>query len=601
MDFFSLISMFGGLALFLYGMSILGSGLERLSGGRLERALERMTGTVFSCILLGAAVTAAVQSSSATTVIVVGLVNARVMKLRQAIGVIMGANIGTTVTAHILRLAGVESSNFFVRFLKPDTLAPLLAVAGIILFMTSKRAAKKEVGQIFLGLGILFTGMLTMADSVEPLAELPQFAELFSAFSNPVLGVLAGAVVTAVIQSSSASVGILQALSSTGAITFSAAFPIIMGQNIGTCITPMLASIGASKNAKRTAFVHLTFNVLGTTIFLCVIYGVQYLVGFKFWDYPIGMGSIANFHTIFNVSITLLFVPFVGLLEKIVCKLVKEDGEEGALDEQLAKLDDRLMVSPGLALEFAHKATVQMGKLALKNFTRSMGQYEKFDQKSEERLRETENTIDKLESRLGAYLLKLSERELSEQESKNVSELLQVTSEFERIGDYSMNNAQCAMRLANDKASISPVAIAELRVIEQAVTEIITLAIAAFEGRDAASAYSIEPLEQIIDLIEQTLKERHVERLRQGICTIQTGIPFVETLNSLERIADHCSNIGVHVITHHSRQMDIDRHDYLREVHLGNSQEYAELYRQYDQKYYSQVVKKGYTAQEGGV
>lgn len=590
MDLFDFISMLGGLALFLFGMNLLGSGLERVSGGRLEKTLEKLTGNVFSGVLFGAVVTAAVQSSSATTVIVVGLVNARILKLRQAIGVIMGANIGTTITAHILRLAGVEGSNFFLQLLKPTTLAPVFSLIGILIYMGSKR--KKDIGQILLGFGILFTGMLSMSDAVAPLADMPQFASLFSAFENPLLGVLVGAAVTAVIQSSSASVGILQALSSTGAITYASAFPIIMGQNIGTCVTPILASIGASKNAKRTALVHLTFNVLGTAIFLAGTYLFQYTVGFKFWEQPIDMGGIADFHTIFNVVITLLFVPFVGLLEKIVSRLVP-DGEDSAdADQGLAvALDDRLLVSPGLAVEHAHQAVIRMGKLALDNFKLSIRQFSQFDPRTEERLREQENAIDKLESRLGAYLLKLSARELTRDESEHVSELLQVISEFERVGDYSMNNAQCAMHIHDDKTSLSADAVEELAAIAAAVEEIIELSIRAFKTSERAVAESIEPLEQVIDLMEETIKERHIARLRENVCTIQSGLPFVEMLSSLERIADHCSNIGVHVITYRGNGQDLDRHAYLREVHLGNSKVYSDLYQMYDQKYYTQLFK----------
>lgn len=592
MDFFDLITMFGGLALFLYGMNILGTGLEKVSGGRLEGWLEKLTGNVISGVLFGALVTAAVQSSSATTVIVVGLVNARVMKLRQAIGVIMGANIGTTITAHILRLAGVESSNFFIQFFKPSTLAPLMAIVGIVLFLSSHRTLKRDVGQILIGFGILFTGMLTMSDSVEPLAELPQFAQLFSSFENPVIGVIVGTVVTAVIQSSSASVGILQALSATGVISCAAAFPIIMGQNIGTCVTPIIASIGARKNAKRTALVHLTFNILGTAIFLAATYLIQYTIGFPFWNESIDMGGIADFHTLFNVTITLLFIPFVGLLEKIVCRLVPDSADDAVSPySELTGLDDRLLVSPGLAIDYAHKAAVQMGRLALDNFRASMKQYDKFDLKAEDRMKENEDVIDKLEGRLGTYLLKLSERELTEMESKSVNELLQVISEFERIGDYSMNNAQNAMLLYNDKSALSAGALSELKVIGEACEEIIDLSINAFDQEDTSIACNIEPLEQVIDLIEQTVKERHVVRLRENKCSVASGIPYVETLASLERIADHCSNIGVHVITHRSRESDIDRHDYLREVHLGNSQTYAELYRNYDQKYYARIAR----------
>lgn len=504
----------------------------------------------------------------------------------------MGANIGTTVTAHILRLAGVESSNFWLELLKPSTLAPCFTVVGVMMIMVSRRNAKRDIGQILVGFGILFTGMLTMSDAVAPLADVPQFAQLFSMFENPFLGVLVGTVVTAIIQSSSASIGILQALSATGAISCAAAFPIIMGQNIGTCITPILASIGTSKNAKRTALVHLTFNILGTTFFLCAIYLIQYTIGFPFWNDPIGMGGIANFHTIFNITVTLLFMPFTKLLERIVCRLVRDEDEGTDSGEKLLALDDRLLVSPGLAVDYAHQATVEMGRLARENFHMSMQQFDQFDQKREERLKENENTIDKFEDRLGSYLLKLSERELSEADSKRINELLQVISEFERVGDYSMNNAQCAMRLYDEKCALSPEALQELGVISEACEEIIDLAIRAFEREDSSIACNIEPLEQVIDLIEETLKERHVMRLRENKCTVQSGIPFVETLSSLERIADHCSNIGVHVITHMSRNTDIDRHAYLREVHLGNSHTYAELYKNYDKKYYARIASE---------
>lgn len=592
MDLFVLIAMAGGLAMFLYGMHLLGAGLEKLSGGRLAHTLEKLTSSTLSAVLMGALVTAAVQSSSATTVVVVGLVNARVLKLRQAIGVIMGANIGTTVTAHILRLAGVESSNLLLRFLTPSTLAPLFTIIGVVLLLAAKRTVHKEIGQILIGFGILFTGMLTMSDSVAPLADMPAFSALFTAFQNPLLGVLVGAAVTAIIQSSSASVGILQALSGTGAITWAAAFPIIMGQNIGTTITPILASIGASKNAKRSALVHLTFNLLGTLLFLAGTYTVQYTIGFPFWGDPITMSGIANFHTIFNVMITLVFLPLTGLLEHLVCRLVPETEPGTAAspeDAALAGLDDRLLVSPGLAVDYAHRATVHMGRLALENFTRSMAQFDRFDPKVEERLRETEDVIDRLESRLGAYLLKFSGHEMTKTESQRINELLQVISEFERVGDYSMNNAQCAMQMEEENAHLSSDALEELHVMGQACTEIIELAIRAFEAEDPLAAQRIEPLEEVVDAIRETLGERHVLRLREGHCSVSTGILFVETLGALERVADHCSNVGVHVITHRGGNTALDRHGYLKEVHRGASQAYTGLYQQYGQKYYSRI------------
>ena len=394
MDFFSIVNLAGGLALFLYGMSALGSGLERLSGGRLEKTLEKMTSNTIKGVLLGALVTGAIQSSSATTVIVVGLVNAGILKLRQAIGVIMGANIGTTVTAQILRLSDLSSDSFFIQFLKPTTLAPLAAIAGIILVMGSKKARQREAGQILLGFGILFTGMFTMESAVRPLSEMPQFAEIFAALSNPILGVLVGAVVTAIIQSSSASIGILQALSSTGIITFSSAFPIIMGQNIGTCITPILASIGANKNAKRSACVHLSFNVIGTAVFLIVTYAIQYTIGFPFWDDAISRGGIANFHTLFNVVTTILFLPFVGLLEKLANTIIKSDQRELKQDAITSNLDERFLLSPGLAIQQSRETVLAMADLAQSNFGECSKLLGNFDPKVAERVKDNENIID---------------------------------------------------------------------------------------------------------------------------------------------------------------------------------------------------------------
>lgn len=407
MDFFMIVSLLGGLALFLYGMSMLGSGLEKLSGGRLEQTLEKLTNNVFKGVLLGALVTGAIQSSSATTVIVVGLVNARILKLRQAIGIIMGANIGTTVTAHILRLSDLSSDNFFLMLLKPTTLAPVVGIIGILMVMVGKKQKYKTLGEILLGFCILFTGMFNMEAAVSPLSESPEFAGLFASLSNPVIGVLVGAGVTAIIQSSSASIGILQALSSTGIITWSSAIPIILGQNIGTCITPILASIGASKNAKRTAAVHLSFNIIGTCVFLIVIYTIQSFSPFSFWDLPIDKGGIANFHTTFNVCVTLMFLPFVGLLEKLVIHLIPDQQTADEVDDPAIALDDRLLTSPGLAIQHCRDAVLQMGKLARKNFSASVRQLEQYNHKEAEKIREREDTIDRLEDRLGNYMLKI--------------------------------------------------------------------------------------------------------------------------------------------------------------------------------------------------
>ena len=589
MDFFMIVSLLGGLALFLYGMSMLGSGLEKLSGGRLEQTLEKLTNNVFKGVLLGALVTGAIQSSSATTVIVVGLVNARILKLRQAIVIIMGANIGTTVTAHILRLSDLSSDNFFLMLLKPTTLAPVVGIIGILMVMVGKKQKYKTLGEILLGFCILFTGMFNMEAAVSPLSESPEFAGLFASLSNPVIGVLVGAGVTAIIQSSSASIGILQALSSTGIITWSSAIPIILGQNIGTCITPILASIGASKNAKRTAAVHLSFNIIGTCVFLIVIYTIQSISPFSFWDLPIDKGGIANFHTTFNVCVTLMFLPFVGLLEKLVIHLIPDQQTAGEVDDPAIALDDRLLTSPGLAIQHCRDAVLQMGKLARKNFSASVRQLEQYNHKEAEKIREREDTIDRLEDRLGNYMLKIPQDNLSEQSSATISALLHILSEFERIGDYSINLVEFVENMESTGAEFSPQAQFELTTIGEAVGEAIDMALGCFEKQDLALAETIEPLEEVVDQMQETLKDRHINRLRNGQCTVDAAFPFVESLSCLERISDHCSNIGVYMISYVRGSDEVDHHTYIMQLHAGQVGHYNEQFRRYTEKYYDQI------------
>lgn len=589
MDFFMIVSLLGGLALFLYGMSMLGSGLEKLSSGRLEQTLEKLTNNVFKGVLLGALVTGAIQSSSATTVIVVGLVNARILKLRQAIGIIMGANIGTTVTAHILRLSDLSSDNFFLMLLKPTTLAPVVGIIGILMVMAGKKQKYKTLGEILLGFCILFTGMFNMEAAVSPLSESPEFASLFASFSNPVIGVLVGAGVTAIIQSSSASIGILQALSSTGIITWSSAIPIILGQNIGTCITPILASIGASKNAKRSAAVHLSFNIIGTCVFLIVIYTIQSISPFSFWDLPIDKGGIANFHTTFNVCVTLMFLPFVGLLEKLVIHLIPDQQTADEVDDPAIALDDRLLTSPGLAIQHCRDAVLQMGKLARKNFSASVRQLEQYNHKEAEKIREREDTIDRLEDRLGNYMLKIPQDNLSEQSSATISALLHILSEFERIGDYSINLVEFAENMESTGAEFSPQAQFELTTIGEAVKEAIDMALGCFEKQDLALAETIEPLEEVVDQMQETLKDRHINRLRNGQCTVDAAFPFVESLSCLERISDHCSNIGVYMISYVRGSDEVDHHTYIMQLHAGQVGHYNEQFRRYTEKYYDQI------------
>ena len=592
MDIFGIIKMFGGLALFLYGMTMLGAGLERTSGGRLEQLLEKLTDTVVKGVLLGCFVTAAIQSSSATTVIVVGLVNARVLKLRNAIGVIMGANIGTTITAHILRLSDLKSDNFFLLILKPSTLAPLAAIIGILMFMSAKRDTVRNVGQVLLGFSILFTGMFTMEGAVAPLRESPFFMKLFASFANPVIGVLVGAGVTAIIQSSSASVGILQALSSTGFVTYASAFPIIMGQNIGTCITPILSSIGASKNAKRTAAVHVCFNILGTIVFLIACYAYQSTIGFSFWELPIDKGGIANFHTVFNVATTLLFIPLTGVLEKLACTIVKDRPGDNDQESQAVTLDERLLVSPGLALGHVRKAVDQMAGFMKSNLRMAVDLLLEYDPKTHERVNENEDVVDKLQDRVETYLLKLSERELSDTESRGVTEMLHACESFERMADHAQNIAESAQRLFNNRTSFSKRAVEEIRLISEAVEEITQITVQAFQSNNLQTALQVEPLEQVVDEMEQSIKDRHIERLRKGKCTVDAAFPFVEALSDLERIADHCSNVALSVLTYHADDSLFDKHEYVRRLHETNPESYQINYRQYSEKYYEPVRKE---------
>ncbi len=591
MDIFSVISLGGGIALFLYGMSLLSTNLERAAGKNLSKILEKVTGNVFVSVLFGAIVTAAIQSSAATTVIVIGLVNSQLITLKQAIGVIMGANIGTTITAHILRMSDIPSDNFVLMLIKPTTLAPLLALVGIIMFMCSKKSKTKDMGQVFIGLGILFTGMFSMESSVSGLHENPAFAEMFASLSNPIIGVLAGAFVTALIQSSSASVGILQALCSTGRITFSSAFPIIMGQNIGTCITPILASIGASKNAKRAAMVHLCFNTIGTLVFLAVTYTIQYTVGLSFWNAPINKGGIADFHTIFNVTVTLLFMPFVSLLEKLVYKFIKDEKGDNDLDDVTLELDERFLVAPSIAIKHASNVTMNMSNIARENFLNARSLLKKYDPKIIEIANEFENVIDVIQDKLSIYLLKLSKKDLNEVDSRKVNQLLHVITNFERIGDYAKNMVEFAETVHEKNLKFSEEGLYEIDVLCEAVLEIIDLANSAFELSSIEVAEKIEPLEEVIDTIEETLKDKHIERMREGLCTVDAGFPFMETLSNLERIADHCSNVGVYVIVHENPKTDIDMHEYINTIHKGETKNFASNFEYYKEKYYNKIIK----------
>lgn len=592
------LTMFGGLGLFLYGMNMLGSNLEKISGGKLEKFLEKMTNNIFLGVLVGALVTAAIQSSSATTVIVVGLVNAKILKLKNAIGVIMGANIGTTVTGQLLSLMELESNEGvgnLLELIKPTTFTPALVLIGIIMYMATNNKKKKIVAEILLGFGILFNGMFIMTDAISPLKELEFFTVAFETLTNPILGVLVGAIITAILQSSSASVGILQALASTGAITCASAFPIIMGQNIGTCITSIISSIGASINARRAAMVHLYFNIIGTFLFLGAVYIYQYTIGFSFWNDSISLTGIANFHTLFNVLVTLALIPLAGFLEKLATITISSNNktavtQEEELIESMNGLDERFIhVSPSLALSKCSDVVVCMGEFAKINFSQSLSLFKKYDNKVAEGILSREDAIDKMEDKLNNYLLKLSDSDLSDLESKNITQILKLITEFERIGDYAVNLLEQAETLNDKKLSFSNKAFDEISVVFSAVDEAIEMSVQAFKTNDTRLAAHIEPLEETVDLMQDALKTKHIERLKNGKCAIETGLIFLEVLTNIERISDHCSNIAVYLISYADGNSQMNKHEYIRALHNEQSQSYTLALDAYNNRYVSKL------------
>lgn len=592
--FLSVLTAAGGLAFFLFGMNLLGNSLERAAGGRMQKALEKMTSNVFKSLLLGLVVTAAIQSSSATTVIVVGLVNAGILKLRNAIGVIMGANIGTTVTSLIVSLADpnhADSANMILKFLKPETFTPVIAVVAIVVIMSTKKSKPRMIAEIMFGFAILFNGMMIMTDALKPLSESDLFRNIFATLSNPLLGILVGTVVTAIIQSSSASVAILQTTAATGAVPFSAAVPIILGQNIGTCVTSLLSSIGANKNARRAAMVHLYFNIIGTIVFFIGIYLIQMFIRFPFWNDPISMTGISYVHITFNVVTTILFIPFTGLLEKLAVLTVRGKKNEGQDEEvpQVSVLDERFLRTPQLALSHSKEIVELMGAYAKKNFKRSVTMFQSFDLKKKENILEFEDAIDRMEDRLNRYMVDMTNQELSEQDSRTITYQMKLIVEFERIGDYAINVLELAEQLHQKGVKLSDKAIEELHAFSDAVTEIIELALACVKDNDSKLATRVEPLEEIVDKMEDTLKFRHIERLKNGQCTIDGGLVFLELLTNLERISDHCSNIAVYVIGYQHQLDTLDRHEYIKQMHEGEDSEYSRVFKEYNEKYFSRI------------
>lgn len=575
MDIFDVFMLLGGLVLFLYGMNVMGGGLEKLSGSKLERILENLTNNPLKGVLVGAGVTAIIQSSSATTVMVVGFVNSGIMKLKQAIGIIMGANIGTTVTAWILSLTGIQGDSIWISMLKPTSFAPILAVIGMGVIMFSKSGRKRDLGSILVGFFMLMFGMSAMSDAVAPLANSEAFTSILLLFTNPLFGVLAGTVLTAIIQSSSASVGILQALATTGSITYGMAIPIIMGQNIGTCATALISCIGANKNAKRAAMIHFYFNIIGTIIFLALFYVLDAIIGFSFTATSINGAEIAMIHTVFNLTSTAIMLPFGNQLAKLATLTIREGSKEEVL------LDERLLNVPSFAIEQCKNVIVEMAALARNTLNMSLAMIDKYDAKTAKLIIENEDKIDRYEDVLGTYLVKLSARELSEEDSNEVSKLLHIIGDLERIGDHCVNIVESVQEMANKGIAFSNIAKGELGVMGSAVSEIVGFATDIVATEDLKLASKVEPLEEVIDGLETELKMRHVRRLKDGNCIIELGFIFSDLITNYERVADHCSNIAACVIQ--ISVASFDMHEYLSVV--KSETPFAEQYQVFKDKY----------------
>ena len=586
MSIFNAIALIGGLALFLYGMELLGEGLSKASGGKLESILERLTSSPIKGVLLGAGVTAVIQSSSATTVMVVGFVNSGIMKLSQAVGIIMGANIGTTATSWILSLTGIEGDSLFINMLKPMSFSPILAMIGVIMIMFLKKEKLHDIGKILVGFAILMYGMDSMSTAVEPLADVPEFTNILTMFSNPILGMLAGLILTAIIQSSSASVGILQALSVTGSVTFAPALPIIMGQNIGTCVTAMISAIGAKKNAKRAALVHLYFNIIGTIVFMSLVYLINAFVHFDFLTQSATPVGIATIHSIFNVFATCLLLPFSKGLEKLAYMSVREDKNDVTAldkDKEFALLDERFLDKTSLAMQHCRTVTNNMAALSKEALFKSLELFKDFSEDGAEMVSEIEERVDRYEDELGTYLMKLSSRDLTEQDSETLNMLLHSIGNFERISDHACNLVDAAREMHTKNMRFSDKAALELSIFTGAVKDIVNMSYKAFEDENVQEAMLVEPLEEVIDDMNIELKARHIRRLREGKCTIELGFVHSDIITNYERIADHCSNIAVCIIE--IKKDGFDTHEYLGTIKREDNEQFKARYAQYKEKY----------------
>ena len=584
MNVYDILNLLGGIALFLFGMHTLSASLEKLAGGKLETWLEKATSKPIKGVVLGAIITAVIQSSAATTVMIIGFVNSGLMKLSQAIGVIMGANIGTTATSWLLSLQSISGSDgfSFLNLLKPTTFTPVLAVIGVILIMFTKSDKKKTIGMILAGFAVLMFGMNSMSSATAGLAENETFCNILMMFSNPVLGVVAGAVLTAVLQSSSASIGILQSIAiSTGKVTYSVALPLLLGQNIGSCVTALISSVGANKPAKRVAFVHLYFNVIGTVVFLSIFYLLNAFISMPFMEESLNAVGIAVIHTGFNVLATALFMPFTKQLEKLACLTVRDDSNDEKLTPML--LDERLLKTPSVAIEQCRNVCIRMARLTQETLKMSMEVVTTYDAKKCAEVIDNENAIDIFEDKIGSYILKISSKDLSENDSKIVSSMLHTIGDLERISDHAVNIVEAAEEMHSKKIKFSQQALRELPVIVNAVSEILDMSINAFVNNDVNLAKNVEPLEDVIDQLRSDLKTRHIERLRNGKCTIELGFILQDLLTNFERVSDHCSNIAVYLIQVSDNSMDT--HEYMNELKKLDRSEFMDEFNDYKNKY----------------
>lgn len=584
MNVYDILNLLGGIALFLFGMHTLSASLEKLAGGKLETWLEKATSRPIKGVVLGAIITAVIQSSAATTVMIIGFVNSGLMKLSQAIGVIMGANIGTTATSWLLSLQSISGSDgfSFLNILKPTTFTPVLAVIGVILIMFTKSDKKKTIGMILAGFAVLMFGMNSMSSATAGLAENETFCNILMMFSNPVLGVVAGAVLTAVLQSSSASIGILQSIAiSTGKVTYSVALPLLLGQNIGSCVTALISSVGANKPAKRVAFVHLYFNVIGTVVFLSIFYLLNAFISMPFMEESLNAVGIAVIHTGFNVLATALFLPFTRQLEKLACLTVRDDSNDEKLTPML--LDERLLKTPSVAIEQCRNVCIRMARLTQETLKMSMEVVTTYDAKKCAEVIDNENAIDIFEDKIGSYILKISSKDLSENDSKIVSSMLHTIGDLERISDHAVNIVEAAEEMHSKKIKFSQQALRELPVIVNAVSEILDMSINAFVNNDVNLAKNVEPLEDVIDQLRSDLKTRHIERLRNGKCTIELGFILQDLLTNFERVSDHCSNIAVYLIQISDNSMDT--HEYMNELKKLDRSEFMDEFNDYKNKY----------------